>query len=258
MTNTEKRDVKYEKVTKSNLLRWENDPLGYAIEDYYRGNKEGTMIVRCSIAEEDTLPAAYMFRDETGLPEQDKVALDHCKGKVLDIGAGSGMHTLMLQERGFEVTAIDISPGAVMVMEKRGVKDARHLQWEKLPEENQFNTLLMLMNGIGVVETIAGLESFFEKAKGVLARDGIILADSIDITYLYEDDEGYFTLKEGQDYYGEVKYQIEYKHIVGEEFPWLFIGFENLAYIAEKHGFGAELLYHNEQGNFLAKMYRKT
>jgi 2-polyprenyl-3-methyl-5-hydroxy-6-metoxy-1,4-benzoquinol methylase len=50
-------------------------------------------------------------------------ALKLSKGKVLDIGAGAGSHSLYLQnERNLDVTALDISPKSIEVCKLRGIK----------------------------------------------------------------------------------------------------------------------------------------
>lgn len=61
------------------------------------------------------------------MSEPEKTALQMASGKILDAGAGSGCHTLALQEMGKEVCAIDISPLSVKVMAERGVRDVRQI-----------------------------------------------------------------------------------------------------------------------------------
>jgi len=82
---------------------------------------------------------------------------------VLDIGAGAGRHSLVVQRRELESVAIDISPGAVEVCRRRGVRDARLLPLDKIDESlGVFDTVLLLCGNFGLAggrdETIALLE----------------------------------------------------------------------------------------------------
>ncbi|MCJ7511394.1 MAG: methyltransferase domain-containing protein, partial [Anaerolineales bacterium] len=43
----------------------------------------------------------------------------HPPGRALDLGCGTGTNTLALAERGWEVTAIDFSSGALRVARRR-------------------------------------------------------------------------------------------------------------------------------------------
>src|SRR5687768_11808684 len=123
------------------------DPMGLALEAYLNGDKTATIKVISSIAEDDKIPVSYLFRSFNEMPELEQMALEACRGKVLDIGAGAGSHALYLQEKGFNVKAFDISEKAVNVMAALGVlqPEARDF-WQFEPGE-KYDTLLLLMNG---------------------------------------------------------------------------------------------------------------
>ena len=86
------------------------DPMGRAIADYQKTKTADTLRVFSPMFEEDEMPLQTLFRKYEEMPEIERKALDMARGKVLDVGAGAGCHTLVLQERGVKVTAIDISP----------------------------------------------------------------------------------------------------------------------------------------------------
>src|ERR1035437_6027899 len=117
--------------------------------------------------DDDELPVPYLFRTFEEMPELEQKALTMAKGKILDVGAGAGCHSRALQKMGKTVSAIDISPGAVEVMQKSGVLSARHSDFFAL-EDEQYDTILFLMNGAGVAGTVDNLPVFFEKLKTVL------------------------------------------------------------------------------------------
>ncbi|MEM6802987.1 MAG: class I SAM-dependent methyltransferase, partial [Bacteroidota bacterium] len=162
------------------------DPFGLAMWSYMRGNLKAKVKVYSDIAVDDNIPVSYLFRTYSQMPKWEQKAIDHCYGYILDIGAGAGSHSLELQNRGEEVKAIDISYGAVEMMKERGLKQASHISFWDLAEES-FDTLLLMMNGIGLVGNLKGLNAFLEKAKTHLNAGAQIILDSSDINYLYEE-----------------------------------------------------------------------
>jgi 2-polyprenyl-3-methyl-5-hydroxy-6-metoxy-1,4-benzoquinol methylase len=97
--------------------------------------------------------------------------LELCRGRVLDVGAGTGVHTLYLQDRGFDVCAIDVLPDAVEIMRRRGTRDARLADIRDF-EADPFDTILMMMNGTGILATLEGLDSFLRDVPRTTVRPG--------------------------------------------------------------------------------------
>ncbi|RDV16465.1 class I SAM-dependent methyltransferase [Pontibacter diazotrophicus] len=230
-----------------------NDPIGTALADYMEGAKDAVVVVASNLTENDVIPVHYLFRSIKEMPELELLALEACRGSILDVGAGAGSHSLALQERGQEVTALDISAGAVAVMQQRGVKQVLQQDVFALKEQ-QYDTLLMLMNGIGIAGNLVGLERFLEHAKNILKPGGQILLESSDILYMYEDEEGEVLLDLNAGYYGEVKYNMHYKEEETGWFNWLFIDPAILEDYAIQHGFTFEVLYEGEFGEYLARL----
>ena len=104
------------------LLPADKDPMGAAIADYFKRHKADRLRVFSSQFDEDEIPVEELFRTEKQMPLLERTALQMATGKILDVGAGSGCHSLTLQEAGKEVHAIDISPLSVEVMKQRGVR----------------------------------------------------------------------------------------------------------------------------------------
>lgn len=230
------------------------DPFEQAFIDYSNGVAEAEVIIHSNKGETESLPVHYFFRSYSEMPEIEKRALDECNGKVLDVGAGAGSHTLYLQKKNFDVTALEIRPGFVEVMKRRGVKKV--VLSDVLEYTNGgYDTLLLLMNGIGLAENTSGVERFFEKAKFLLRRRGQILLDSTDLLYMYQKDDGSVEIDLNDAFYGEVEYRIEYKGVRGEPFTWLFIDYSLLSYYAEKAGLQCEMIMETELFNYLARLY---
>lgn len=229
------------------------DPIGVALADYMQGAKDAEVVVASNLTEDDVIPVHYLFRSIKEMPKLELIALEACKGSVLDVGAGAGSHSLELQERGQEVTALDVSAGAVAIMQQRGVKQVLHQDVLALKNQ-QFDTLLMLMNGIGIAGNLVGLERFLDHAKTILKPGGQILLESSDILYMYEDEEGGVLLDLNAGYYGEVKYNMHYKNEESGWFNWLFIDPAILEDYATERGYTFEVLYEGEFGEYLARL----
>lgn len=239
----------------TSLLPADKDPMGQAIADYHRHGKAGKLRVFSPQFEEDEMPVKLLFRSLEQMPVIEQTALRLAQGRILDVGAGSGCHSLALQAMGKEVTAIDISPLSVSTMEQRGV---RNILLTNLFDEHfcdRFDTILMLMNGLGVVGRLEHLPQFFLRMKQLLRPGGSVLLDSSDLRYLFEEEDGSFAIDLAARYYGEVDYQMQYGQVKGLPFDWLYIDFQTLAYHAAEHGFRAELIQEGNHYDYLAKLY---
>lgn len=229
------------------------DPMGAAIYDYYVNGKASTLVVHSSMFDDDEIPVESLFRSLEEMPELERIALKEAQGRILDVGAGSGCHSMALRKLGKSAMAIDISPLSVEVMKRRGL-DARQVNLFDGSFTERFDTILMLMNGTGIIGTLDNMPAFFERMKQLLTPGGCILIDSSDLRYLYEEEDGSFMIDLADDYYGQLDYQMEYKNILGEPFDWLYVDFETFAIYAEENGFTAELLEEGEHYDYLAKL----
>ena len=233
----------------------ENDPMGHAIADYYRHGKASRLRVLSPMFDEDEIPVATLFRSIDEMPAIEQEALKLARGNILDVGAGAGCHSLALQAMDKQVTAIDISPLAVETMAGRGVHDAVMQDFFAL-DGSRYDTILMLMNGIGIVGTLSRMPALFMQLDKLLAPGGQLLCDSSDICYVFEDEDGFIDLTGVEGYYGEVIYQMQYKSIKGEAFPWLFIDPETLREQAGLHGYHCDILVRGEHYDYLARITR--
>lgn len=228
------------------------DPFGAAMWAYMKGEHQAVVKVYSDIAVDDEIPVRYLFRTRSQMPTWEQVALDECRGKVLDIGAGAGSHALALQHDGLEVQAMDLSPGAVELMKTRGVAQPLHQDIWKL-EACEFDTLLMMMNGIGLVGDLKGLNRFLQIADRWLAPGGQILMDSSDIAYLFEQDSEKI-LQKNEPYYGIIHYQMSYGNATSEPFDWLYIDFPRLQKHARVFGYSAEKIAEGPHHEYLARL----
>ena len=233
----------------------EKDPMGRAIAEYWKTNKADRLRVFSPMFEEDEIPLTTLFRSYEDMPEIERKALDMAKGRILDVGAASGCHSLVIQERGLDVTAIDISPLSVETMKERGVKKVIEQNFFTL--EGQYDTILMLMNGIGIVGTLERMPEFFKQLDKILAPEGQVLCDSSDISYVFEDEEGMIDIPNEMDYYGEHSFRMQYKDTIGEPFDWLYIDADTLKQKARRYGYTAEVMAEGEHYDYLARITKR-
>lgn len=238
-------------------MKIETDPLGTACLDYFNGDKTAQITVQSNIVEDDILPVEYLFRSFNEMPDLEKAALTLSYGKILDVGAGVGSHALHLQQSNKEVFANEISPLACSVMKQRGIKNILAQDFFSIPPNQKFDTILMLMNGIGIVKETENFERFFCHVKSLLTPNGCLLIDSSDIRYLFEDDDGSILINLNDSYYGEITYRMNYKNMKGKSFKWLFIDDQLLRFYAEQNGFKMEKIADGLHYDYLAKLSLK-
>lgn len=245
-------------MIQTDLLTADKDPMGAAILDYLEHGKAGKLRVFSSQFDEDEIPVRTLFRTEKQMSPLERTALQLASGRILDVGAGSGCHSLALQAAGKEVEAIDISPLSVEAMRRRGVGQATQANLFSDSFCGAYDTLLMLMNGSGIIGRLENLPAFFRKAKQLLRPGGSILMDSSDLRYLYEDEDGSFVIDIAGDYYGEVDFRMQYKQVEGDPFDWLYIDFQTLSLYAAQNGFTAELVKEGKHYDYLARLRPKA
>ncbi|WP_029035697.1 class I SAM-dependent methyltransferase [Salinimicrobium terrae] len=234
------------------------DIFGKAITAFYETGDEEEIVVHSPDFDDDAIPVPYLFRSYKEMPKLEQKALQLCRGKVLDVGCGAGSHSLYLQEeQKLEVTAIDTSPGAIDICRKRGISDARNIAFEEL-SEGKFDTILLLMNGTGIVGKMKFLDRFFKQLKNLLAEDGQVLIDSSDLIYLFDaDEDGGVWVDSSKGYYGELVYSLSYKKERSQSFDWLYLDFESLSLAATKNKFTCKKVFEGKHYNYLAKLSLK-
>lgn len=233
------------------------DAYGEALKAFYDGNKKAKIKVECDAAETEYWPMKEFFHEWNDMSLIEQKALKLCSGRIMDVGAGAGSHSLWLQNEGMSVTPIDLSPGAVEVMNDRGL-DAHHIDFYATPGYaplgGKFDTILLLMNGAGIAGTMDNMPRFLMTCKQLLNKGGRIIMDSSDLIYLYLDEDGSALIDLDSDYYGELRYKMTFAGKTDEEFPWLFIDYDNLEEFARREGFSCRKVYEDDHYQYLAEL----
>ncbi|MFN4027645.1 MAG: class I SAM-dependent methyltransferase [Flavobacterium sp.] len=230
------------------------DLFGQAILDYQTQNTPEDLITETNISEADDMSVSYLFRSYNEMPKIEKKALQLAKGKILDVGCGAGSHSLYWQEKGFDVTAIDISQKAINACQLRGIKNAR-VQNLMAIENEKFDTIALLMNGTGIFGTLAETSKYLQKLKSLLSPNGQILIDSSDIIYMFDQDEDGAYIVPAEGYYGELTFTVSYKGQTEDTFPWLYLDYNTLQNAAHANGLQCELLLEGNHFDYLAKLF---
>ena len=229
------------------------DLFGKAILDFQTNNSPSALVTETNISEADEMSIGYLFRSFNEMPKLEKKALQLAKGKILDVGCGAGSHALYLQQKGFDVTAIDISEKAIKACELRGLKNARVQNILEL-KNKKFDTIILLMNGTGIFGTLAETSKYLQKLKSLLTSNGQILIDSSDIIYMFDkNDDGSFLIP-AEGYYGELTFTVSYKGETDASFPWLYLDYNTLQNAAHANGLQCELIMEGKHFDYLAKL----
>jgi SAM-dependent methyltransferase len=235
----------------TSVLDSNKDPLGAMLIDYWNGRKQAAVSVASPLMALSQMSGRLMFRGADQMEPIELKALGLCRGRILDVGAGSGCHSLYLQEKNKDVVALDISPGCIEVMAKRKVAHRIHNSFFAL-ENQKYDTLIMLMNGLGICGTLDGLNLFFHHIGSLLRAGGQVLAESTDLASFYGSDD---ILLEAEGYYGETSFIMGYKDIRGDPFEWLYIDRNTLAHYAAFHGWQCDLIVEQADGNYLVRIH---
>lgn len=230
-------------------------PFGSALLAFIEGDRGATFTLRRDDGIGAAIPASFFFREESAFSALERAALELCRGSVLDAGAGSGLHTLVLQERKHSVTAIDICPQAVTIMKRRGVRNVVCSDISGF-HGGPFDTVLMMGHGIGMVENLAGLDGFLDQAKRLTSSKGQLLLDSLDVR-LTEDEANlayHRACREAGCYIGEIKMRFEFRELTGPYCGWLHVDPDILKEHAAAAGFRCDVVHSEKDGNYLARL----
>ena len=228
------------------------DVFAIALQDHFYKNLADTLWLHNSYGDPEEMPVDVFFRSEDEMSDMEILALSLCNGKILDAGAGVGSHALLLQGGQKDVSALEISGTACSIMEERNVKNIIHDDFLRYCEKD-YDTILMLMNGIGLAGNLKQLPFLMRHCKKLLRKNGQIIFDSSDISYLYE---GHSPPKDR--YFGEVRYQYQYKKLKGEWFEWLYIDQQTISDIAAAENLNFEVLAEDDSDQYLGRLTAKN
>lgn len=228
------------------------DPLGVCIRDFFRTGVDKPMRSWVNGKEEPLMYPSIFFRKEKEMNEVEFTALSLVQGQILDVGAGAGCHSLLLQLKGHHVTSIETSEYSCEVMQQRGISDVVHGDIMRYSGK-KFDTILLLMNGFGIAGDEESLPAFLKHLKSLLNEGGRILGESTDIFYIHQTERGVTDIDLSKGYYGEVEFKVRYGSLEST-FPWIYPDEYLLEEIALEAGFKMEIPVRGDRYNFLCEL----
>lgn len=226
----------------------DNDVLGRAILHALQTGAPTQVELALNGVGDEPMDAAVFLRHPSEWPDYEHVAIEACRGKVLDLGAGAGCHSLVLQNQGVDVTALDISSHAAEAMHLQGLSQVVCTDVYSWNPGVQYDTILLLMNGFGMGQRAAKTAAFLETLKPLLAPGGQILGEGTDVGYMAQEWK-HVPL----EYHGDVQFVVRWNGLE-QQFPWVYIDKKRLALEAQAVGMSMELLYEGEGFNYLARL----
>lgn len=233
------------------MMNQAKDPMGTAINEFFKNPNKSKIVVSSPDVEDDIIPVEYLFRDFKDMPELEKEALQMSRGRILDVGAGAGSHSLYLQNKGYDVTAVDYSEKACTTMLDRGIHKVLNTDIYTLDNGERYDTILLLMNGIGLAAKLKNVHVFIHHLIGLLRPGGQIIFDSSDLCFLYQEEPERMM---EEKYYGEINFTMKYKTVTGKPFDWLYIDFDTMQQCCIKHGWKLDLLAEGAHFDYLASI----
>jgi SAM-dependent methyltransferase len=240
-----------EKSLPNRRIITKSDPMGVAVYDYFLSGIDHPIKAKINgVPDHDMFPSLF-FRNYQQMKGYERIALKLCKGSVLDVGACVGSHSLILQKRKLDVTALEKSSLAAQIAGERGVKrvvcdDIFNLK------AIEYNTILVLMNGLGIAGDEAKTLKLLKHLKRLLAPKGFILGDSTDVLYRTMNADKAFEI--GDEYHGNVEFELTYKGIKADKFKWIYLDPALLSELCDKAGLKCELIHRDENFHYLAKL----
>ena len=236
------------------MLKPEEDALGQALFAHYHKRKAYEIVERDD-GYVDATPCEEYF---TGYSEWDSIEKDaifHVSGRVLDIGCGAGRHALYLQEEGFDVTGIDISPLAIEVCKLRGLKKAEVMSIEETDfKPNSFDTIIMMGNNFGLFGNFEKAQRLLKRFYGFTSDKALIIAQTMD-TYQTENPQHLeyheFNRKRGR-MGGQLRLRIRFHKYATPYYDYLIVSKKELKDILNGTGWGIKSFINSDWALYCA------
>jgi SAM-dependent methyltransferase len=229
-------------------LTSEQDAFGHAVWDHHRGKRGYEIIERSDgLFAVSGGPAMYLAPPAHWRPHE-TAALEHARGRVLDIGCNAGRHALYLQQRGLEVVGVDVSPLAIAVARERGLAHAEVLSIDELTSElGTFDTLLMLGNNFGLFGSKSKARRLLRRFKRLTRPGATLIVETLNV-YETEDLDHLAYLAANRRrgrMSGQIRMRGRYKRFVTPWFDYLMVSPSEMAELVAGTGWRVTKLFQN-------------
>jgi len=205
-------------------------------------------------------PGLYFRKFKAWAPFERR-AIKYARGRVLDIGCGAGRHSLYLQRRGLDVTAIDLSPGAVKVCKLRGVRKALVRSVTQLDKfkPGSFDTILMFGNNFGLFASAKGVKNILRKMSRITSAEARIIAVTRN-PYMTRDENHlqYHRLNKKRGRMGgQIRMRVRFERADGPWFDYLLVSPEELKSLLVDTDWRVERFLNAKQADYVALLKKK-
>lgn len=234
----------------------ENDAFGHALLDHLEGRGGQELVERSDGYIALSAGAEAYFAEPSG---QQRAVADHATGRVLDVGCGAGRYALYLQGRGLEVVGIDVSPLAVEVCRRRGLRDARLLSIEEVDVSlGQFDTVLMLGHNLALLGSARGAKRILKRLHGAVSPGGALIGDMLDPYQTDDPDHLAYHARNRSEgrMSGQVRMRVRYKRYKSPWFDYLLLAREELQDLLEGTGWRLREVIATDGPSYAVKIER--
>lgn len=211
----------------------------------------GDLHLRSSLGEDETFPVEFFFRTSEEFLPFERYALELARGEVLDVGAGAGPHALELQRRGRPVVTLEVCADLVRLQRTRGVRHAYRADF-RFWRGPRFDTVLMLMNGLGPTGTLLGLDRVLRHARAWVSAGGQLLVDAA--AAIPEPSGPSSGWPPTGGYGGQAWIELSHRGRTGLPFRELYVDLDTLGARAVDAGWRFEVAFEGEAGGYLARL----
>jgi SAM-dependent methyltransferase len=237
------------------MLQDHQDAFGHTMHDFLTDRAGYEIIERDDGFFSTSAGPRHYFLEYGDWPACEQQAMEYVRGRVLDVGCGAGRHALYLQEQGFEVLGVDVSPLAIQVCQARGLRQAQVLSITQLSRRlGRFDTLLMLGNNFCLVGTPKRARWLLRRFYHMTPPDGRIVAGTRDPyqTDLPEHLAYHQRNRERGKMSGAARIRVRYKRFVSPWIDFLMLSKEELQTLLEGTRWGVREFLEGPQGIYVA------
>jgi len=238
----------------------EKDAFGQEIWAYHNGQSSFEVVERDDGYFGVSSGAKLYFSSHDDWPPHEQKAMERVKGRVLDIGCGAGRHSLHLQEKGFDVLGIDVSPLAIKVCRLRGLQKAEVMSIDQVKfKPNSFDTIIMMGNNFGLFGSLTKARRLLKRFHSMTSQDALIIAETRDPYRTDNPDHLKY-----QEYNrnrgrmsGQLRLRIRFKKYVTPWFNYLLVSKEELKEILDGTGWKVKGFLDSGNSIYVALMEKR-
>jgi hypothetical protein len=236
-------------------MKESQDAYGHQVYDYLKRKDAWEIVERDDGFFGVSAGAKYYFADYEKWHDREKKAIRFVKGRVLDIGCGAGRTSLYLQNKGFDVLGVDISPLAIRVCKLRGLRKARLIPITKISSSlGAFDTLIMFGANFGLFGNPKRARWLLKRFYTMTPSKARIVAESID-PYKTDDPAhlGYHKLNKSRGKLpGQLRIRVRYGKYVTPWLEYLLVSKNEMQSILKGTGWKLMKMIHSKGPAYIA------